>query len=61
MRKPILHFYDFGQDVVAFSSTRQGGYSEGNYGQFNINRYCGDNPEAIAQNRQSLCQLLQPV
>ena len=59
MRKPLLHFYDFGQDVVAFSSTRQGGYSEGNYGQFNINRYCGDNPEAIAQNRQSLCQLLQ--
>lgn len=59
MRKPLLHFYDFGQDVVAFSSTRQGGYSEGNYGQFNINRYCGDNPETIAQNRQSLCQLLQ--
>ena len=59
MVKPILHFYDFGQDVVAFSTTRQGGYSEGNYGQFNINRYCGDSSEAIAQNRQALCQLLQ--
>ena len=59
MVKPILRFYDFGQDVVAFSTTRQGGYSEGNYGQFNINRYCGDNTEAIAQNRQALCQLLQ--
>ena len=59
MVKPILHFYDFGQDVVAFSTTRQGGYSESNYGQFNINRYCGDSSEAIAQNRQALCQLLQ--
>lgn len=54
----MLHFYDFGQEVVAFSTTRQGGYSEGNYGQFNINRYCGDNVEAIAKNRQALCQLL---
>ena len=58
MEKPVLHFYDFGQEVVAFSTTRQGGYSEGNYGQFNINRYCGDNVEAIAKNRQALCQLL---
>ena len=59
MRKPVLHYYDFGQDVVAFSSTRQGGYSDGNYGQFNINRYCGDSVEAIAKNRQALCQQLQ--
>ena len=59
MVKPVLHYYDFGQDVVAFSSTRQGGYSEGNYGQFNINRYCGDCAETIVQNRQALCQLLQ--
>ena len=58
MVKPILHFYDFGQNVTAFSTTRQGGYSEGNYGQFDINRYCGDSPEHIAQNRQALCQLL---
>ena len=59
MRKPVLHFYDMGHDVVAFSTTRQGGYSAGNYAQFNINRYCGDHAEAIAQNRQALCQLLQ--
>ena len=59
MRKPALHFYDFGTEVTAFSTTRLGGYSEGNYGQFNINRYCGDSPEHIAQNRQALCQLLQ--
>ncbi len=59
MRKPILHYYDFGPKVIAFSTTRQGGYSEGNYGQFNINRYCGDSPEVIAKNRQVLCQELQ--
>ena len=59
MRKPVLHFYDFGSDVTAFSTTRQGGYSEGSFGQFNINRYCGDSPEHIALNRQALCQLLQ--
>lgn len=59
MVKPVLHFYDISQDVVAFSTTRQGGYSEGNYGQFNINRYCGDSAEAISQNRLALCQLLQ--
>ena len=59
MVKPVLHFYDISQDVVAFSTTRQGGYSEGNYGQFNINHYCGDSAEAISQNRQALCQLLQ--
>ena len=58
MDKPVLHFYDFGPEVIAFSTTRQGGYSEGNYGQFNINRYCGDSAEAITQNRQALCQLL---
>ena len=59
MVKPVLHFYDISQDVVAFSTTRQGGYSVGNYGQFNINRYCGDSAEAISQNRLALCQLLQ--
>ena len=58
MEKPVLHFYDFGPEVKAFSTTRQGGCSEGNYGQFNINRYCGDSPKHIAQNRQALCQLL---
>lgn len=59
MRIPVLHYYDFGQDVVAFSTTRQGGYSEGSYGQFNINPYCGDRAETVARNRQTLCQLLQ--
>lgn len=56
--QPVLHFYDFGEGVTAFSSTRQGGYSKGSYGEFNINRYCGDSVEAISRNRALLCQLL---
>ena len=56
--QPVLHFYDFGEGVTAFSSTRRGGYSKGSYGEFNINRYCGDSVEAISSNRALLCQLL---
>ena len=58
MIHPQLHYYNFGEGVTAFSSTRRGGYSKGNYGEFNINRYCGDDAQAIAQNREALCQLL---
>ena len=58
MKQPILLYYDIHPDVVAFSTTRQGGFSTGRYGQFNINRYCGDTDEAIRQNRALLCQLL---
>ena len=56
--QPVLHFYDFGEGVTAFSTTRQGGFSKGSYGEFNINRYCGDNVESISQNRALLCGLL---
>jgi YfiH family protein len=58
MKTPRLQYYDLGEGVTAFSTTRQGGYSQGNYGEFNINRYCGDSEEAIRQNRASLCQVL---
>lgn len=58
MIHPELRYYDFGEGVTAFSSTRRGGYSEGNYGEFNINRYCGDKPKSIVQNREALCDLL---
>lgn len=57
-KKPVLQYYPLGEGVTAFSSTRQGGYSEGRYGEFNINRYCGDSEEAIKSNREALCQLL---
>ena len=59
MIKPQLAFYDVAPEVLAFSSTRHGGYSQGNYGAFNVNLYCGDDPEAIGENRKALCQLLK--
>lgn len=49
-----LLFYDFGPRVVAFSTTRHGGVSQGNYGSLNINSYCGDDMEAVAENRRLL-------
>jgi len=58
MNAPTLQYYDLGEGVTAFSTTRQGGYSHGSYGEFNINRYCGDSEEAIRQNRALLCQVL---
>ena len=51
---PQLLFYDFGPRVVAFSTTRHGGVSQGNYGSLNINSYCGDDMEAVAENRRLL-------
>ena len=59
MEQPTLLYYNIHEDVVAFSTTRQGGVSTGNYASFNINRYCGDSEEAITKNRKLLCQLLQ--
>lgn len=54
---PLLH-YDLGKNIVAFTTLRQGGVSEGNYASFNINPYCGDNPEHVAINRQLLAETL---
>lgn len=58
MKQPQLHFYDMGPGVTAFSSTRYGGCSTGSYAEFNINRYCGDDDDHIARNREALCQQL---
>ena len=58
MIKPELQYYPMGGGVTAFSTMRQGGYSRGNYGEFNINRYCGDEQDAIRKNREALCHLL---
>lgn len=58
MIRPELLFYNLHDDVVAFSTTRHGGCSKGKYAEFNINPYCGDNEDAIIQNRKSLCRLL---
>jgi YfiH family protein len=47
-----------GAGVTAFSTTRQGGCSTGNYAAFNINAYCGDDIVHIAANKVALCRLL---
>lgn len=54
--KPQLTYYDIAPDVLAFSTTRHGGYSSGAYGELNINRYCGDSDEATEHNLQLLSQ-----
>lgn len=53
-----MFLYDLSSDVVAFSTTRSGGVSSGNYTSFNINHYCGDDPDAIAENQLLLCRRL---
>lgn len=58
MKIPSLQYYHIAEGLTAFSSMREGGYSTGRYGEFNINRYCGDSEEAIRQNREALCRLL---
>lgn len=45
-------------DIFCFSTTRHGGYSEGNYASFNCNRYCGDREEDVMKNQNLLCALL---
>lgn len=58
MNSPHILSYPLGHEVMAFSTLRQGGTSEGNYAEFNINRYCGDDPTHIRENRQALCRYL---
>jgi YfiH family protein len=56
--KPQLFLYDPPDGVVAFSTTRHGGVSKGNYASLNINGYCGDAKEDVAENRHLLCMSL---
>lgn len=58
MTDPRLHYYDLGSEVVAFSTTRHGGCSEGQYASMNVNAYCGDNADCVAANRDALCRTL---
>lgn len=58
MIQPQLDVYALGRGVMAFSTTRHGGYSTGCYAALNINRYCGDDEEHIRKNRQVLCETL---
>ena len=59
MKQPLLTSYDLHDPrVTAFSTTRQGGYSQGPYGELNINPYCGDDEQAVLSNRRLLCRHL---
>lgn len=56
---PVFTYYNIGGNHVrAFSTTRHGGYSTGEYASFNINEYCGDDASHIASNRRALCDEL---
>lgn len=61
--KALLEYELSGVDsgVIAFSTTRQGGCSEGHYASFNCSPYCGDNPMAVRQNLQRLSTLLPTI
>ena len=50
----MIKEYQVASGVKAFSTTRKGGVSQGNYGEFNINEFCGDNAEHVAENRKRL-------
>ncbi len=47
----MIKYYDIDPEVIAFSTTREGGNSKGNYSEFNINEYCGDDMAAVQKNR----------
>ncbi len=57
--KPVLRFYDFAEGVTAFTTTRHGGYSKGNYSELNINPHRGDDPEAVGMNLRAVASALK--
>lgn len=54
----MIKEYHIANDVMAFSTMRKGGVSQGNYGEFNINEYCGDEVANVAANRKMLADQL---
>ena len=56
--QPVLNYYNLSDDVKAFSTTRHGGVSEGNYASLNINEYCGDSKANTDANRLLLANEL---
>lgn len=55
-----MHFHTslstFDKQLVAVSTTRKGGISQGNYASMNLCHYVGDKDEYIQQNRLKFCQ-----
>jgi len=58
MGKLPLNYYALGESVVAFTTTRQGGVSQGAYASMNINPFCGDTEANVTANRQLLADEL---
>lgn len=56
--EPVLLSYSLSDRCYAFSTTRSGGVSEGNYAHFNVSSNCGDSPSHVAENRRLLCHRL---
>lgn len=56
--QPVLNYYNLSDDVKAFSTTRHGGVSEGNYASLNINEHCGDSKDNTDANRLLLANEL---
>ena len=52
--KVILPAWDCPKQVIAYTSTRVGGVSLGEYAGCNVGDHVGDNPDAVALNRASL-------
>lgn len=55
----MVQEYQIADGVEAFSTTRKGGVSQGNYGEFNINEYCGDQEAHVVENRKLLAEQLR--
>ena len=54
-----LHLYAMPNErVVAFSTTRHGGWGSGAYGTFNCTPYTGDEPNVVKANQELLCKLV---
>ena len=51
-------FHNLHTQVIAFSTTRNGGVSKGDYASMNCTPYTGDDLEAVQRNQQLLCTAL---
>ena len=58
MKQPKLTYYELADGVTAFSTTRHGGMSQGNYAEMNINPFCGDDEVLIEMNLSLLAKEL---
>lgn len=55
----IIGYDNFPTDeVIAFSTTRHGGCSNGSYASFNCTPYTGDDAACVRRNQERLCSLL---